>query len=125
VLAAKTAQENGATSVFVITSIGANPHSSVFYIRTKGETERDITALNFKHTYIFRPSMIMGNRKEKRLAEKIFLKIWKVINPVFIGKINKYKGINAENIAKAMNNATKNPSEKIKILHWAEMNVLL
>jgi uncharacterized protein YbjT (DUF2867 family) len=125
VLAAKIAQENEATSVFIITSIGANSNSSVFYIRTKGETERDIIALNFKHTHIFRPSMIMGNRKEKSSAERIFLKIWKVINPVFIGKMNKYKGLSAEKIAKAMNNSAKNPSEKIKIFHWAEMNVLL
>ncbi|OAV75515.1 putative NADH-flavin reductase [Bacteroidales bacterium Barb7] len=125
VLAAKMAQENGATSVFVVTAIGANPKSSVFYVRTKGEAERDITALNFEHTHIFRPSMIMGNRKEKPLVEKIMSGIWLVLNPLFIGNANKYKGIRGENIAKAMNNAAKNQTEKVKIYHWAEMNDLL
>jgi uncharacterized protein YbjT (DUF2867 family) len=125
VLAAEIAQANGATSVFVITSIGANSNSGIFYVRTKGETERDIIALNFKHTHIFRPSMIMGTRKESRPMEIVFMKIFKVINFALIGKLNKYKGIEGKNIAKAMNNSAKNPSEKIKIFHWAEMNALL
>ena len=61
VLAARIAKARGAKSVFLVTAVGANPHSRVFYVRTKGETERDITALDFEHTHIFRPSMIMGD----------------------------------------------------------------
>jgi hypothetical protein len=50
-----------------------------------------IIALDFTH--IFRPSMIMGNRKENRPLEKIIMKIWTIINPFFIGKLNNYRGI--------------------------------
>ena len=125
VLAASLSQQNGATSVFLLTAIGANPKSNVFYVRTKGEVERGITALNFDHTHIFRPSVIMGNRKEKRLVEKIMIKICAVINPLFVGKTNKYRGITAQNIAKSMNNAAKNQTDKVRIYHWKEMNALL
>ncbi|MFZ1845621.1 MAG: NAD(P)H-binding protein, partial [Saprospiraceae bacterium] len=73
VLAAKMAKENGAKSVFVVTAIGANPNSSIFYTKTKGETERDIIALDYEHTNIFQPSMILGSRKAHRPMEKIFI----------------------------------------------------
>lgn len=125
VLGAKMARENGAKSVFAVTAVGANTKSGVFYIKTKGETERDIMALNFNHTHIFRPSMLMGNRKEKRLLEKILIRIWSVINPIFIGALSKYRGIDGKDVAKAMLNAAKNQSEKVKIYHWKEMTALL
>lgn len=125
VLAATIAKDNGATAVFVVTAIGANANSNIFYVKMKGEIERDIIALDFKHTHIFRPSMIMGNRKESRPLEKVLIKIFSVINPIFIGKLNKYRGIKGEDIAKAMVGAAKNQSEKIKIYEWKEMNTLL
>ena len=124
VLAARMAKENGARSIFVVTAVGANASSGIFYIRTKGETERDIIALDFKHTHIFRPSMIMGNRKEKRSLEKVFIHIWSVINPVLMGKLNKYKGIEGKDIAKAMVTAANTPSGNLKIYHWKEMHDL-
>ncbi|MFZ0595981.1 MAG: NAD(P)H-binding protein, partial [Flavobacterium sp.] len=52
VLAAKLAKENGAKAVFLVSAIGANTKSSIFYTRTKGETEQDIINQNFDHTYI-------------------------------------------------------------------------
>jgi len=126
VLAAKIAKDNGAQAVFLVTAIGANLNSGLFYIKTKGETERDVIALNFSHTHIFRPSMIMGDRKEQRPLEHVFLKIWSFINPLLIGKIlKKYKGMNAKDIARAMAAAAKQPSEKIRIYHWPEMSQIL
>jgi len=126
VLAAKIAKEKGAKSVFVVTAVGANANSSIFYIKTKGETERDIIALDFEHTHIFRPSMIMGNRKENRPLEKVLIKMWAVVNRLLIGKqLTKYRGINGKDIAKAMINAAKSQSEKMKIYHWKEMNDML
>ncbi len=125
VLAAKTAKENGAKTVSLVSSIGANSGSGVFYTRTKGEAERDILALGFDHTYIFRPSMILGDRKEKRPLEVVMKGIWGVINPLFIGKMNKYKGMKAQNIARAMVNRASQPAGKVEILHWKEMKALL
>lgn len=121
VLAAKSAKENGAKTVLLVSSIGANTKSKAFYTRTKGETEQDIINLDFNHTCIFRPSLILGNRKEKRIIEKTFMAVWKVINPVLSGKMNKYKGIEAKNIARAMVGAANHPDGKVKIFYWKEM----
>jgi uncharacterized protein YbjT (DUF2867 family) len=125
VLAAKFAKENGARAVFLLTAVGANEKSNIFYVRTKGEVERDIIALNFAHTHIFRPSMIMGDRIEKRPVEKIFLGIWAAINPLLLGSMSKYKGIHAKEIAKAMINAAKDQREKLKFHHYNEMKSLI
>jgi uncharacterized protein YbjT (DUF2867 family) len=119
VLAAKIAKEKGAQSVFLLSAVGANPNSSIFYVRTKGETERDIIAVNFEHTHIVRLSMIMGNRKENRSSlEKILIKAWSVLNPLLVGKANRYRGLTGEYIAKAVNNSARHQSEKLKIYHW-------
>jgi uncharacterized protein YbjT (DUF2867 family) len=126
VAAAKIAREAGAKSVFIVTAVGANANSGIFYIKTKGETERDIISLNFEHTCIFRPSMIMGNRQESRRFEKILIKVWAFINPLLMGKsLKKYRGIAGSDIAISMMNAAKNQKGKVKILHWQEMTDLL
>jgi uncharacterized protein YbjT (DUF2867 family) len=123
VMAAKIARENGAKSVFLVTAVGANASSGFFYVRTKGETERDIVALGFQHTHIFQPSMLIGNRKENRPLEKVFIKIWALINPVFVGGLSRYRGIEGKDVAKAMNNAAKNPMEKVKFYDWKAMRL--
>ncbi len=125
VLAARIAKENGAKSVFLVTAAGANANSKFKYVKTKGETERDIIALNFDHTHIFRPTMIIGDRKEKRPMEKFGMKIWKIIHPIFIGRQKNFNEIDGKDIAKAMNNAASNQSDKIKIYNWIEMMNLL
>ena len=126
VAAAKIALEAGAKSVFVVTAVGANANSGIFYTRTKGEIERDIIALNFERTGIFRPSMIMGERKESRKFEKILIKVWAFINPLLIGRsLKKYRGIAGGDIATAMMNAAATQKEKVKIYHWQGMTDLL
>lgn len=122
VAAAKIALEAGAKSVFVVTAVGADANSGIFYTRTKGEIERDIIALNFERTGIFRPSMIMGERKESRKFEKILIKVWAFINPLLIGRsLKKYGGIAGGDIATAMMNAAATQKEKVKIYHWQGM----
>jgi len=125
VLAAQIAKARGAKSVFVVTAVGANPASRIFYTRTKGETERDIIALDFEHTHIFRPSMITGNRQEKRPLEGVMIGIWSAIDPLLVGKADRYKGISGQDIAKAMRISAIHQSQKSTIYHWREMNDLI
>ncbi len=125
VLAARLAKEGGAKAAFVVSAIGANPASGIFYIRCKGEMERDVAALDFEHTHIFRPSMIMGKRKENRPLEKVAIQIWRVVNLLLVGSLKRYKGMDGKDIAKAMVLAAKRRSGKVKIYHWPEMRELL
>jgi uncharacterized protein YbjT (DUF2867 family) len=102
VTAAKLAKENKIEKFIVISAIGANKKSSVFYNKTKGEMEHAVLQQSIKNTLILRPSLIGGDRKEQRLGEKIALIFFKVMQPLLIGKLEEYKTIDAENIAKAM-----------------------
>ena len=125
VLAAKISKECGATSVFLVTAVGANANSSVFYVKSKGETERDVIALDFQHTHIFRPSMIMGQRQEHRPLEGVLIQLWGAINPIFAGPLSHYRGIDGKHVAEAMHLAAAHQSDRVKIYHWREMSQLL
>lgn len=123
--AARLARAKGATAVFLVSAVGANAASRTFYLKTKGETERDIIALAFAHTHIFRPSLLLGERKEKRAAEKIFQKIWPAINFMLAGRLKKFRGMEAKALALAMNNAASTQAKKISIYHWEDIRELL
>lgn len=126
ILAAKIAQEQGAKAAFLVTAVGASPKSGVFYLKTKGEVERDLIALGFERTYIFRPSMLMGKRAENRPLERFLMAIWWFIGPLLVGKgLEKYRGIAGEAVAHAMLKAAQQPKDKVKIYHWREMQDLL
>ncbi|APQ19032.1 NAD(P)H-binding protein [Maribacter hydrothermalis] len=104
VAAAKLSKENGISTYIVVSAMGANKKSKVFYNRTKGEMEQDVIEKGITNTSILRPSLIGGERNERRLLEKIGLLVFKIIQPLFIGPLKKYKIINAESIAQAMLN---------------------
>lgn len=70
---AKAAAENGVTAYILVSSLGADPKSSVFYSRMKGELDEAVAKLPFQKTVIFRPSILDGDRNEKRSGEKIGL----------------------------------------------------
>ena len=83
----------------VVSAMGANPSSRIFYNATKGKMEVDALAAFPGKTYIVRPSLIMGNRGEKRLGEGLAQRIFGVVNPVLPAKL---RGIQARTIARAM-----------------------
>ena len=74
---ARKAKESGAETLSLISSIGANSSSKNFYLKTKGELEESIQSLGFSTVNIFRPSFLVGERSEKRLAEKIAINLRK------------------------------------------------
>lgn len=110
VAAAKLAKANGINTFLVISAMGANKKSRVFYNRTKGEMEQEVLNQAIPRTSILRPSLIGGERNEQRLLEKIGLIVFKVIQPLFIGSLKKYRIINADSIAQAMLNLANTTS---------------
>lgn len=70
---AKAAAENGIPCYILVSSMGADSRSKVFYSRIKGELEDAVALLKFRRLLIFRPSILDGDRKEKRQGEKIGL----------------------------------------------------
>ena len=88
----------------MITSIGADSSSSNFYLKTKGIIEDEISQLDFQSISIHRPGLLIGSRKEMRLAELIGQKIYPAINLSLLGNLSKYKCIKVEILARAMIN---------------------
>ena len=99
---ARLCKENRIEVMTVVSAIGANAKSSIFYNRTKGEMENAVLAAGIPKTYILRPSFIGGNRLEKRAGEKIGIAVFKFLKPLFLGRLKKYAIIDAGSIADRM-----------------------
>jgi len=98
----KKAKQWNAQKFLLVSSLGANSKSRIFYSRVKGEIEQALKDLKLDQLFIFRPSLLLGNRKEHRAGEKTAINVYKVINPLFFGPFKKYKGIEAKQVAKGM-----------------------
>lgn len=116
VAAAKLAKENGISTFCVISALGADEKSRFFYNRTKGEMERDVLKLKIPNTYLFQPSLIVGNRTENRPMEAFSEKTMKIANYLLLGPLKKYRSIQAATIAEAMIRVANNsyPSKRIQ-----------
>ena len=99
---ANIAFTNGATAYHLISSMGADVKSKLFYSLTKGEIERDLQKVPFPSIHIYRPSLLDGDRKEARAAENIFIRLMRLLNPILIGPLKKYRSIKIEKVADAM-----------------------
>lgn len=100
--AAQLCKLNSIPVFIVVSAMGANASSSIFYNRTKGQMEEAVLSQQIPVTHILRPSLIIGNRPENRIGEKVAAWMMKILNPLFVGKLKKYRSINAESIATAM-----------------------
>lgn len=100
--AARLAKDNNIDTFSVVSALGANEKSPIFYNKTKGEMEQAVLKEAIPNTYILRPSMIGGNRAEHRAGEGFLIKAFHFINPLLIGGLKKYRLIEAASIAKAM-----------------------
>jgi len=100
--ASKLAKENDIPTYLVVSAMGANSKSKIFYNRTKGEMEQAVLNQKIPNTYILRPSLILGERDEKRFGESLGAVLLKLTNVFLIGSLKKYRAIEADCIAEAM-----------------------
>ena len=102
VATARRARAAGAERLIVVSSIGADPASSNFYLKVKGETEAALGNLGFAELHLLRPSMLYGPRKENRPAEKVGIALTRAFAPLLFGPLAQYKPIHAQTVARAM-----------------------
>ena len=105
---AKKARESGATTISLVTSVGANADSKNFYLETKGKLENEIKAMGFDSVNIFQPGLLLGNRDEIRPLEFLGQYGSFLLNMFLFGSLKKYRSIQASKVANAMANSTKN-----------------
>lgn len=119
---AQLGNKKGLTKFHYISSVGANATTSNFYLKMKGEAEKALQQENVKQLFLYRPSLLTGNRAEYRLAENISAKILPLFNPFLVGNLSKYKSIEAEKVAQALlENDLHITSEKVSVLYYNEI----
>ena len=99
-------------SFIFVSALYANPKSSGDYVRFKGLVEEELKRLDFTKLAIMRPSFLMGDRKEKRVGEKIGIFVFKLLSPLLLGPLKKMRPIHSETVAKAMIKAANENLEK-------------
>lgn len=99
---AKITAKNKANQLLLVSSIGADKNSMFFYNQVKGEIEAAVEALNFWSVHIFRPSLLLGKRKEQRIVEKVAMYASGLFNIITDKVAPKYSAVKAEQVAKAM-----------------------
>lgn len=121
---AKLAYEKGANQLLLVSSMNANPTSSLFYSKIKGELEQELAKLPFHTVSFLRPSLLLGDRQEFRFGEKVASTIFRGISFLFVGPLRKSKAINAKTVALAMFRIAQQekkgvhifPSDKLELL---------
>jgi uncharacterized protein YbjT (DUF2867 family) len=110
---AQAASANNCSSFILVSAVGSSPDSRVFYNKVKGEVERDLVKIKFKSIHILHPSLLLGERNEKRIGEKIgqiFMPLMSFLIP------EKYRPVQADVIAKRIIQLAK--SDKQGIYHY-------
>jgi uncharacterized protein YbjT (DUF2867 family) len=103
---AREARASGAGQFLIVTAVGANAKSRIFYNRVKGEVEEALGKLDFpRGLKVLHPSMIVGERGERRPAERIVMGLMRSTRPLFVGGMTRYRAIDAIDVARAMHNA--------------------
>lgn len=102
VAAARLAAERGATRLALVSSVGAAERASSFYLRVKGETEAAVSDLAYDSVDIFRPSLLVGLRAEKRRGEALGIAVTRAMSWAMVGGLRAYRPVEASRVAAAM-----------------------
>lgn len=121
VAAARLGRDAGARTVAFVSSVGASESSSAFYLRVKGETERDVRALGFDATVIARPSFLVGDRTDQRPGEQAGILFARAAAPLMAFGLRKYRPVEARAVAAAMIEAAAAGEPGVRVLGFDEL----
>jgi uncharacterized protein YbjT (DUF2867 family) len=119
---AREAANVGAGRFVLVSAVGANSASRVFYNRVKGELEEALRALPFpRGIRVLRPSVLLGERSESRPGERVAATLMKATAPLFAGALKKYRAITAEDVARAMVTAARSEGDGVVVYEGATL----
>lgn len=118
---AAAAMRDGARSFVLVSSVGADPAAPTFYLRTKGETERDVMSRPFRAVHVLRPGLLLGHRAEPRMVEGLARVVVPLFNPLLVGPVRRFRAIPADTVAAAMIGAALEDADGPRVLHYDEM----
>ena len=120
--AAELAKSKGASQYLVVSAIGADPTSKVFYSRVKGELESALIKLQFDSLHLMHPSLLLGDRDEFRTAEALSGYLSPVVSPLLRGRLARFRPIQAEDVAAAMLQIAEDGEKGTNIYEWPELH---
>lgn len=118
---ARLTRDRGADAFHLLTALGANPGSPVFYNRIKGEVEAEIAGVHFPGLVIYRPSLLLGERTERRPLERIAQRLAPLAAVFLAGPLARYRGIRAEDVARAMAAGGLQPVEGRRVVEGRDI----
>jgi uncharacterized protein YbjT (DUF2867 family) len=121
---ARLSQEQGAEQFLLVSALGADARSRIFYNRVKGETEEAIGRLAFDGVQIFRPSLLLGERAEFRLGERVAEKLSRIFSFLFLGSLQKYRPVHARTVAAAMVAAARRRPRGVNVFESDEIRAM-
>ena len=121
---ARAAGAAGASRFVVVSSVGADPASANFYLRTKGEMERELESVGFESLDILQPSMLLGWRQEMRPLEFAVAALMPLVNPLLGGKYAPYRGVPARTVGAAMLGAIRCGRRGVQRYTWVGIQAL-
>lgn len=113
---ARIASANQSKQFLIVTAVDSNAKSRIFYNRVKGDVEQVVSKLAFSSLSIFRPSLLLGKRQGVRPGEKIGEFLAKSVNFLLVGRLRKYRPIDAKVVAHAMVQTAKEEMQGIQVL---------
>ncbi|MFV0279736.1 MAG: NAD(P)H-binding protein [Rhodoblastus sp.] len=114
----------GAARFALVSSAGADPASSNFYLRVKGEAEAAVRAAGFAHIEIAWPGLLTGKREEHRIGEKIAAPVLAAFAPLMVGGLAKYRPIEAAIVARALVHALEKPESGLFYRYYPQLRAL-
>ncbi len=118
---AKAARAQGATHASVVSAMGADPASRIFYNRVKGEVEVAFGTLGFTSLHLLRPSLLLGKRMEQRPGEKVASVAMRLLGPLFVGPLRNYRAIASQAVAQALVSLAAKPQPGVRVILSGEL----
>jgi uncharacterized protein YbjT (DUF2867 family) len=113
---AEAAKKSHAQKFILVSALGANEQSNIFYNKIKGETENMLMSFQFNSLAILRPSLLLGEREENRPGEKLAQKLSPIFNLLLRGPLEKYQAISADEVATVITKLVDQTWQGLKIL---------
>jgi uncharacterized protein YbjT (DUF2867 family) len=121
---ARFAQAAGARTLVVVSAAGAAPEARNFYLKVKGETELALEALRFRSLHLLQPSLLLGPRRQWRLAESLARVFMPLINPLLLGSMEQWRAISARTVAAAMRAAARSGRLGVQRYSWRALRTM-
>lgn len=107
----------------LLSSVGVDPKSSSFFLRSKGELEAGLKELEFNRLSLFHPSMILTPENRYGISQGLTLLLWPLLKPILFGPLRKFRGVKVAHLGTAIaKNAVSSNSASVEVLEWDDFN---